>query len=282
MNRRGWQSAAALGAAAGLAAWLAWGNRSVALHRIAVACPRLPEAFTGFRIALVSDLHDTAFGRGNRRLLARLAEARPDLIAVTGDILHSRRPDGAVAAAFAEAAAGLAPTYFVTGNHEARVRDVYRRLEARMEAAGVQVLRGGSSFLVRGGDFLQIIGLDDPCFYRTAPAASALARDLARLRAPDTFTVLLVHRPELLELYAAAGVDLVLCGHAHGGQVRLPGIGGLLAPGQGLFPAYDGGLYRAGDTQMVVSRGLGNSVCLPRIGNRPEVVLVELMRQENG
>ena len=219
-----------------LIVWTAWGNTALELNTYTISSRGLPDAFDGYRIAQVSDLHNAEFGDGNQRLLDMLREAEPDMIAITGDLIDSRKTNIAVALAFAEEAVRIAPCYYVSGNHEARVPE-YRELKAGLEAAGVTVLEDAS------------------------------------------FTILLSHRPELFDTYAAHEMDLVLTGHAHGGQFRLPLIGGLIAPNQGLFPKYDDGLYSEGNTNMIVSRGLGNSIIPFRFNNRPEVVLIELKSQ---
>lgn len=266
-----------------LALWLLWGNRALTISQFQVESGEVPAEFSGFRIAQVSDLHNTEFGAGNGELLALLEEAEPDLIAMTGDLADSRRTDLQVCLDFAQQAVEIAPVFYVPGNHEARIEE-YPQLKEGLEAAGVQVLENQAVQLEREGASLTVAGVLDPGFYPNpgdVTAAARMERALESLELPgDGFTVLLAHRPELFDLYAAKEVDLVLSGHAHGGQIRLPLVGGLVAPGQGLFPQYDGGLYRKGDTQMVVSRGLGNSIFPLRVCNRPELVVVELRAQE--
>ena len=235
-----------------------------------------------FTIAQVSDLHNAEFGGGNGELLTILEEVEPDLIAITGDLIDSRRTDPAPALAFLEGAVELAPVCYVTGNHEFRAYDAYQDLKSQMEELGVIVLENESMVLEEVP--LRVIGLDDPSFgVRSAPSATpeqilqgALTALAPQAGEEDLRTVLLAHRPEYVELYAQHGADLVLSGHAHGGQVRLPGVGGLYAPGQGFLPAYTSGLYQIGETSLVVSRGLGNSLFPLRVNNRPEVVLVKL------
>ena len=213
-------------------------------------------------------------------MLAALAQAKPEIILLTGDLADSRRTHLAVALSFARQAAAIAPVYYVPGNHEARLAQ-YTAFAAALEAAGVLVLVNRALPLVRGSQRITIAGLADPGLAQRAgdprPAEAILGDALAALRlSSQPFPLLLAHRPEWFPLYAEGGAALVFSGHAHGGQVRLPGIGGLFAPGQGLFPRYDGGLYRRGQAQMVVSRGLGNSLFPLRVGNRPEVVVATL------
>lgn len=258
--------------------WLLWANSSPAATQVTVASGALPEAFEGFKIAHVSDLHNAVFGRKNEKLLSLIRAAKPDIIAITGDLIDSRHTDIDSALAFVEAAAEIAPVYYVTGNHESRLD--FDEIEPRLIAAGARVLRNEAEDIGRGGERIRLAGIDDPSFIRTGGTAEErAAAELEQLGdGGGTFTVLLAHRPELVEVYAEYGAGLVLSGHAHGGQVRLPLLGGLYAPGQGLLPEYDSGLYSQGETQMVVSRGLGNSVAPLRVNNRPELVIVTLSR----
>lgn len=264
-----------------LIVWTAWGNAALELNTYTVSSRGLPDVFNGYRIAQVSDLHNAEFGDGNQRLLDMLREAEPDMIAITGDLIDSRKTNIAVALAFAEEAVRIAPCYYVSGNHEARVPE-YRELKAGLEAAGVTVLDDARVEIEISGKSITIIGVNDPSFladYLTSDAA-VMDRKLSELSSEDaSFTILLSHRPELFDIYVSHEMDLVLTGHAHGGQFRLPLIGGLIAPNQGLFPKYDDGLYSEGNTNMIVSRGLGNSIIPFRFNNRPEVVLIELKSQ---
>ena len=264
-----------------LIVWTAWGNAALELNTYTISSRGLPDAFDGYRIAQVSDLHNAEFGDRNQRLLEMLREAEPDMIAITGDLIDSRKTNIAVALAFAEEAVKFAPCYYVSGNHEARVSE-YQDLKTGLEAAGVTVLDDAQVKIEVSGESITIIGVNDPSFhadYLTSDAA-VMDRKLSELFSEDAgFAILLSHRPELFDTYVALDMDLILTGHAHGGQFRLPLIGGLIAPNQGLFPKYDDGLYSEGNTNMIVSRGLGNSIIPFRFNNRPEVVLIELKGQ---
>ncbi len=252
------------------------------LNRTSVICKRLPEQFDGFVVAQISDLHNTELGKDNGRIIGLLEEASPDIIVMTGDLIDSRRTDIDTALAFVNQAVKIAPCYFVTGNHESRIGG-YSELKQGLEAAGVTVLDGRCVGIEKDGASITLAGYDDPSFKSKTDSAkySEIADiELKKLQvAQKDFVVLLAHRPELFEVYARHKVDLVFSGHAHGGQFRLPFVGGLYVPNQGLFPEYDSGIYVSGDTQMMVSRGLGNSIMPIRINNRPEVVAVELKAQ---
>ncbi len=260
--------------------WTIWGNMALMVNTVTVTAGRIPAAFSGFRIAQVSDLHNAEFGENNARLLELLSESGPDIIVITGDLVDSGHTDIDIAISFAEKAAQIAPVYYVTGNHEARLSQ-YDRLRNGLEAAGVSMLEDRAVKLERDDEKITLVGLSDPDFtvrsdiFGEVPAmVSTKLESLADTE--SSYTILLSHRPELFESYASSGIDLVLSGHAHGGQFRLPFIGGLVAPNQGLFPKYDAGLYTESSTQMVVSRGIGNSIIPARFNNRPEIVIVEL------
>lgn len=261
--------------------WTVWENSALERNTYTIRSPELPDVFDGYRIAQVSDLHNAEFGDRNQRLLEMLREAEPDMIAITGDLIDSRKTNIAVALAFAEEAVKIAPCYYVSGNHEARVSE-YQDLKTGLEAAGVTVLDDAQVRIEVSGESITVIGVNDPSFhadYLTSDAA-VMDRKLSELSLEAAgFTILLSHRPELFDTYADHNMNLVLSGHAHGGQFRLPLIGGLIAPNQGLFPKYDAGLYSDGSTNMIVSRGLGNSIIPFRFNNRPEVVLIELKGQ---
>jgi predicted MPP superfamily phosphohydrolase len=258
-------------------------NRCLQTTTYQVGSARLPSAFDGYRIVQISDLHERRFGPQQSRLMQAIREARPDLIVVTGDIINARWTRARNSLELARQLAVVAPTYFVTGNHE-----IYSRgadtLVGFLENLGVQVLRGRSVLIEREGRSLALAGIDDPDAFgrwRVPEAASvgrwrAVLGELRRGIPPQLYTVLLSHRPELLADYARQGFDLVLAGHAHGGQVRLPFIGALWVPDQGLRPCYTEGAYAASGTTMVVSRGLGSTWPSFRFLNRPELVVVKL------
>lgn len=259
--------------------WIAWENTALELNIYPVASEELPESFDDYRIAHVSDLHNAEIGDGNEKLLAMLRDGEPDLIAITGDLIDSRNTDVEVALQFAEEAVRIAPCYYVTGNHEARVSE-YSELKEGLTELGVVVLEGERVELEQSGETITLIGVSDPSFqtdYLFGDSETVMQGSLQELiNKDDGYMVLLSHRPELFKVYVEGGADLVLSGHSHGGQFRLPFVGGLVAPNQGLFPKYDAGLYTEENTNMIVSRGIGNSILPFRFNNRPEVIFIEL------
>lgn len=259
--------------------WLGWENKSIVTTEITVENEGIPSSFSGFRIVQISDLHNTTFGFKNKKLINKIKDARPDIIVMTGDMADIYRPDIDVTLSFAEKITEIAPVYFVTGNHDVKVVG-REKLLTGLEKAGVTVLRNRKTEIEKSGEKIILAGIDDPKFLddfmreddrtNTKHAIENLACD------KNTYTVLLAHRAEMIDVFSSCGVNLVLTGHAHGGQIRLPSKGGVLAPGQGWWPKYDSGLYKEGNTQMIVSRGLGNSYFPFRINNRPEIVVAIL------
>ncbi|CAM3982312.1 metallophosphoesterase [Helcobacillus massiliensis] len=251
----------------------------------------VPAAFDGFTIAQVSDLHAFEHGSGNRKLIAEVQNADPDIIAITGDQISADSTPGEVELAVqtAKDLAGVAPTYFITGNHEAGYPQVDEFLQ-RLEDAGVVVLRNDVQRIERDGEAIEIAGIDDPNMDWGTVAQhqdhTVVTRsNLAKLRtSPETFTVLLAHRPDDFPEYTASTVsaELVLSGHLHGGLIRVPTAPkrddqtGLVGPGGEVLPPYTAGMHTSGDTAMIISRGLGNSVAPLRLNNPFELVVVTL------
>jgi len=262
--------------------WILWANTALELNHVVIKSEAIPKDFSGYRIAHISDYHNTKNRRLNHTLLAYLKEIEPDMIAITGDLIDSRRTDINVALQFAEQAVKIAPCYYVPGNHESRIEE-YEDLKSGLEALGVEVLGNERILLKRGNDEIALIGVNDPKFMtkKLSQEEQEMERCLSELcEDDDTYRILLSHRPELFDVYKASKMNLIFSGHAHGGQFRLPFLGGLIAPNQGLFPKYDAGIFTEGETSMVVSRGVGNSIMPIRLNNRPEVVLVELQGVE--
>ena len=272
MNRKTVAALAAVGTAAAAVAvpYFHRQNTEVTAAHYTFRSAKVKGALEGFRITQISDLHNREFGRDNCRLLALTEAQLPDLLVITGDLMDSYHTDLDRALNSAGRLARIAPCYYVTGNHEQRMSlrrqtEFYRALAA----AGVVVLRNEAVTLGMGESF-RLLGVD--CNQGRTDALLRLMAD----RPVDELNILLSHKPHYAQYYERAGVDLVLTGHAHGGQWRLPGVGAIYAPGQGLLPKYTAGMYRLGKTVMCVSRGLGNSSFPLRLENKPELVTVTL------
>ena len=243
-----------------------WQNTTIGVSRYTIESDKIPAAFDGCRIVQLSDLHNADFGS---QLVETVRAEQPDIIVLTGDWITYTDTDITVAKAYLPVLCDIAPVYYVAGNHEARA-PLGAELTQALIDSGVTLLENRAVLWTKGTQSVNLIGVYDPEY------STHLYKELPRLVDGERYNILLYHRPEQLEECAAYGVDLVLSGHAHGGQVRLPLIGGLFAPNQGLFPRYTAGIYTEAHTTMVVSRGLGNAVWLPRILNPPEIVTVTL------
>ncbi len=262
-----------------LIVWTLWGNTALEVNEYEVVSDRIPQGFEGFRIAQVSDLHNAEFGEGNEKLIQLLSQTDPGIIVLTGDLIDSRHTDIEIALDFARQAIKLAPVYYVSGNHEARVHE-YEDLKIGLAEAGVVILENQKVQITREGGSITLVGIGDPSFqedYLFGDSESVARQAIERQQNESGgYTILLSHRPELFDLYVDTGMDLVFSGYAHGGQFRLPFVGGLVAPNQGFFPKFDGGQFTEENTTMIVSRGVGNSIIPIRFNNRPEIVLVTL------
>ena len=265
-----------------LTIWTLWGNTALKIKEYEILSDRIPQSFDGFRIAQISDLHNAEFGEENWKLLKILSQTDPDIIVLTGDLIDSRRTDLNVALDFAWQAGKIARVYYVSGNHEARVPE-YEDLKNGLVKAGVVILENQKVRITREGESITLMGIDDPSFredYLFGDSESVARLAIEDLQnESDGYTILLSHRPELFDTYVDSGVDLVFSGHAHGGQFRLPFVGGLVAPNQGVFPRYDAGRFDEENTTMIVSRGVGNSIIPIRFNNRPEIVVAQLKSQ---
>ena len=250
-----------------------WQNNDLITSKINYRSNNLPQSFNNFKIIHISDLHNKKFGKNQSILINKINQQDPNIIVITGDLVDKRRYKLKPATEFIKEAIKLAPVYYVAGNHES-YNNIYKEVKPNLEALGVTVLDNKKVSINKDDSIIDIIGLLDPEFYDDKEIT--LKKHLNSFANPDNFTILLSHRPSFLEEYSKTNIDLVFSGHAHGGQIRLPLIGGLLAPDQGLFPKYTSGLHTKDQTSMVVSRGLGNSLFPIRLFNKPEIVSITL------
>jgi len=216
--------------------FLYWGNNSIVITKSEYTSTKLPKEFDQFVIAQISDLHNKKFGNNQNILLEKLKRTSPDVILVTGDLIDSRRFNLNTALDFINGAIQIAPIYYVSGNHEARSNQ-YTVIKNALINASVNVLDNDLAKLTIGSSSIHLLGLMDPYFYATNQINekdSTYTQLLEQWSHNEGFQILLSHRPELFELYAAYNIDMVFSGHAHGGQVRLPFLGGLIAPNQGI------------------------------------------------
>lgn len=232
-----------------------------------------------FKVALITDLHGNWYGKEQSTLIKAIDKEKPDVVLLGGDIF-----DDIIDYEESEETIAILSKkykcYYVTGNHEYWSKDIDNIISI-VESYGITVLSGDVDTVDINGQLVNICGVEDPEYYVYVSDSVSIEEQLKQVDEKvntDYYTILLSHRPEYYDLYSEYGFDLVLSGHAHGGQWRIPGIlNGLYAPNQGLFPEYAGGLYEYNGGAMVVSRGLDRQgVKAPRIFNRPELVIIEV------
>lgn len=261
---------------------LLYGNFSVEVQKIPVFSDKLPESFHNYLIAHISDYHNRTSEIADKQIIDSLNEEKPDIIVITGDLIDSEFPDVDVSLEFTKKLCGIAPVYFVTGNHESNVwrsdEDEFNRLIDGLKEQGITVLRNLSVEIKNAsGDCFYLHGIDDPYFYggyeQVFQRTEILCNDLDIN--DEKINVLLAHHPETLSVYSEYNFDLVFSGHAHGGQVTFFGKA-VIAPDQVIFPPYTEGLYKMDDTQLVLSRGIGYSKLPVRVFCRSHLVYSEL------
>lgn len=247
-------------------------NHWIVTTELSYESEKVPASFDGYRITQVTDLHDASFGDNQSRLVEKVKATNPDAIFITGDLVDSRRYDLKNSLLAVEQFVKIADVYYVLGNHEVALNQMDEIYGALMNL-GVRVLPNEAVVFERDGERLAIVGIEDPLIGASVP--NMLNRAMKNVE-EETFTLLLSHRPEQFDTYVNRKMDLVFTGHAHGGQIRMPFLGGLIAPSQGLFPEYTSGVFEESETTMVISRGLGNSAFPFRIFNLPELIVMEL------
>lgn len=246
-------------------------NKWIVVSQYSVVNEKIPEDFDEFRVVQVSDFHNAKFGKNNMILVEKIMKLKPDIIVITGDLIDSNDTDIPVAIELSKQLVQIAPTYYVTGNHENWLaQDDKQELLEKLVNSGVVNLKNEALDLKKNDSSICLIGLNDENL--SDETLAKITKNLDQ----DSYKILLAHEPQHFERYAKSSVDLILSGHAHGGQFRFPIVGGLYAPDQGFQPKYSKGLYREGSSSMIVSAGLGNSVIKVRLLNHPDLVCVDL------
>lgn len=252
-----------------------WQNKGLVVTQYEYASDKIEGELDGYKIVQISDLHNATFGAKNKKLLNLIKEQKPDIIAVTGDVIDSNFTNIETAVEFVKGAVEIAPVYYITGNHEEWVEvEEKESLLKQIEQAGAQILDDKSVLLGEGEAKFRLMGLAEKSLQNLTLMQMTQELDMEK-----ELVVLLAHEPQYIKRYSSTAVDLILSGHAHGGQFRLPFVGGIVAPDQGFFPEYTEGVHKEGKSTMIISRGLGNSVIPIRLFNRPEVVCIELKSQ---
>lgn len=255
--------------------FLVWQTNDLVVTTYDYSNSKVPLEFNDYKILQISDLHNKRFGKNQSRLIKHTLDINPDIIVITGDLVDDAKESFDNALDYIKGVIDYLPIFYVAGNHE-KTANLYETLKVDLEMLGVIVLEDDIYLIEKDQAFINLIGVLDPEFYDSY--YNVLINTVNSLYESEMFNILLSHRPEILDLYASTNVELVFTGHAHGGQVRLPFIGALLAPDQGVFPKYTSGVHTMDNTTMVISRGLGESIIPIRTFNRPELVVVNLYK----
>lgn len=246
-----------------------------------IKSPKVPKEFDGFRIVQISDVHASAVPG----LVDEIRGESPDIIVSTGDLVHDRgsyEPGISLMNRLME----IAPVYAVTGNHDLRRVD-YMKFQSEIDKTGVRTLRNESEVIKRGDSQITVTGIDDPFSNAGDMPENVIMSSLQEVEETEDYHIVLFHRANHMELFKNRGFDLVLSGHMHGGQIRLPNGRGVCAPKSSwtngtpmLFPKYFAGRKVHNGTNMIINRGIGNPMLIPRLFNRPELTVVVLKHKE--
>lgn len=244
-----------------------WQNEDIGISCYSYTSEKIGESLNGYKIVHVSDLHNKEFGKDSSRLISLISAQKPDMIIISGDLVDSRRTDIEAALTFASKAVEIAPTYYSTGNHEERFDDnTMAYWLSSLEEIGVRVLENEAETVYVNNESFVIYGLKDGSEWDVSDVFGDT----------DKLKLMIAHKPHFIERYSTWNPDLVFSGHVHGGQIRIPFLGGLLSSERIFFPKYCEGVHKVNNTTLVISRGLGNSIIPIRINNRPELVVVTL------
>ena len=253
-------------------------NTTLQITNYSISSSKIPNEFNDYKIIQISDYHNERSNRLNKFLIEKLKNEKPDIIVITGDFIDPNRMHMEQSINFVKEIKGIAPIYYVSGNHEAKISN-YEKWKNLLEEQEVIILENETKIIEKENSKINIIGINDPkmAHEKSVKNSTIINKELEISNYnKDLFSILLSHRPEVFRTYVENNIDLVLTGHAHGGQIRIPFIGGIVAPNQGLFPKYTSGLFTENNTNMIISRGIGNSIIPFRINNRPELVVITL------
>lgn len=258
--------------------YLYYENTKLQVSHYNIINNNIPVDFNNYKIVQISDFHNTKSKTLTNNLIEELKEQRPNIIVLTGDLIDSNKTNVEVVINFIKKINNIAPIYYVSGNHEANISN-YTKIKEQLEENKVIILDNKTEVLKINESEINLIGIDDP---RMANENFVSDSEIIKAELDNAkyngikYSILLSHRPELFDTYVQKELDLILVGHAHGGQIRIPFIGGIIAPNQGFFPKYTSEIFEENKTTMIISRGIGNSILPFRINNRPELVVITL------
>ena len=260
--------------------YLHYENTKLQVSNYNIKNDKIPGDFNDYKIVQISDFHNTKSKTLTNSLVKEIEMQKPNIIVVTGDFVDSSKTDIETAINFIRKINNIAPIYFISGNHEASISD-YSKLKGKLEENKVIILDNKIEELKINESTINLIGINDPQMaHENGVTHSEIVKiELDKAQYDENrYNILLSHRPELFDTYVEKKIDLILAGHAHGGQIRIPFIGGIIAPNQGFFPKYTNGIFEENKTTMVISRGIGNSILPFRINNKPELVVITLQK----
>lgn len=263
-------------------------NTTVKVTELTFTSEKLPTSFNGYKIIHLSDIHNDYYGGNESKIINKVEQENPDIIVITGDIVDSNRYELNKIIPLLTNLQEIAPIYYVYGNHDG-ILDLEENQECveAMNSIGAICMNLKNTKIFKGNDYINLLGIPDLTTTDKYDSIRNIAYQEDKMRymieevssnvdSKNNFTILLSHRPEYTPLYQSYDLDLVLTGHAHGGQVRIPFVGGLYAPHQGFLPKYTSGVHTNNNTSVVVSRGLGNSTMPIRVFNTPEIISITL------
>ena len=256
-------------------------NKKLKVRKTTLKFDKLPQAFDNFKIAQVSDIHCDRVGLSDLSFIKKIKDFNPDIIVITGDVLDSYNNDMDIAYNILSQLAIIAPCYFVSGNHELRLPEEYEQLINIMKKLNITYMNNSNQLITKNNESINLVGVEDYNFFKNEDNLNHRAnfiKTLEELYSPNHFNILFSHSPEKFPIYADIKYELIFSGHAHGGQWRVPFVGGIFSPSQGFFPKYTNGNYVLEDSTIIVSQGLGNSSFPIRINNRIELVLATLKK----
>lgn len=258
--------------------YLHYENNKLQISNYNILSNNIPVDFNNYKIVQISDFHNTKSKTLTNNLIKQIKEQKPNIIVLTGDLIDSNKTDVQVVINFITKINNIAPIYYVSGNHEANLSN-YQKIKEQLEENKVIILENKTEVLKINESEINLIGINDP---RMANENVVSDSEIIKVELNNAkynenkYSILLSHRPELFDTYVEKNLDLILTGHAHGGQIRIPFVGALIAPNQGFFPKYTSGMFTKNKTTMIVSRGIGNSILPFRINNKPELVVITL------
>ncbi len=258
--------------------YLHYDNTKLQVSNYNIVNDKIPNDFNNYKIIQISDFHNTKSKTLTNDLIKEIEIQKPNIIVLTGDFIDSNKTDIDIAIKFVKEINNIVPIYFISGNHEATTKS-YSKLKEELEKNKVIILDNKTEILEMNKATINLIGIDDPrmAHENTVVDSEIIKVELDKAKYDNNkYSIVLSHRPEVFNTYIEKEIDLVLVGHAHGGQIRIPFIGGIVAPNQGFFPKYTSGIFEDNKTTMIVSRGIGNSILPFRINNRPELVVITL------